>query len=302
MHSIHGDIRNRDHLQNAIEHADPDIIIHMAAQPLVRASYQHPVETYEINVMGTIHLLEAVRTLDRNRKNRVKVIINVTTDKCYENKEWSWGYRENDPLGGYDPYSNSKACSELVTSSYRQSFFHPNQFDDHGVSLISARSGNVIGGGDWAPDRLVPDCIRSLLKHESIKIRNPFAIRPWQHVLEPLAGYLLLAQSAYANGPKFAQSWNFGPSDHDARSVEWIAQYLCSQWGPDAAYEVEGEVGPHEAKFLKLDCSRAKDELGWVPRWSLEIALDKILEWTQAYRSNQDVRAICYKQIQDYQS
>ncbi|OPA80622.1 CDP-glucose 4,6-dehydratase [Paenibacillus selenitireducens] len=301
IHSIYADIRDRDHLQKAIEQANPDIIIHMAAQPLVRESYQHPVETYEINVMGTVHLFEAVRTLIRNQKSRVKVIINVTTDKCYENQEWSWGYRENDPLGGYDPYSNSKACSELVTASYRHSFFNPKHVQDHGVSLISARSGNVIGGGDWATDRLIPDCIRSLLNHEPIKIRNPLAVRPWQHVLEPLAGYLQLAQQAYGNGPKFAQSWNFGPLDHDTKPVEWIVQYLCTHWGSHAAYEAQNEAGPHEAKFLKLDCSRAKTELGWVPRWNLETALDKILEWTHAYQENQDVKEICLKQIADFQ-
>lgn len=295
--SIIGDVRDGKKLAGAMAAARPDVVIHMAAQPLVRDSYKIPAETYEINVMGTVNLLEAVRNC-----GSVKAVINVTTDKCYENREWIWGYRENEPLGGYDPYSNSKACSELVTSAYRSSYFNPADYRRHGVALATARAGNVIGGGDWATDRLLPDCARAVLTGERILIRNPSAIRPWQHVLEPLSGYLMLAQRLFEDGAAFSEPWNFGPDESDARPVEWLVKTFCSQWGGGASYESEQGEHPHEAHYLKLDCSKAKTKLGWRPRWDLERAIDRIVEWTRAYQSRQDVKSVCLKQIEAYTS
>ncbi len=295
VHSTIADVRDKDSLARALRSAQPDIVIHMAAQPLVRDSYKIPGETYEINVMGTVNLFEAVRT-----GNTVKAVINVTTDKCYENKEWVWGYRENEPLGGYDPYSNSKACSELVTSSYRSSYFNPKEYASHGVAIASARAGNVIGGGDWAADRLIPDFVRAILKGEKVLIRNPHAIRPWQHVLEPLSGYLALAQKLYESGPHYCGAWNFGPDDNDAKPVEWIVKRLCSKWGGQASYEIDKGAHPHEAHYLKLDCSKAKAELGWRPRWNLEKAIDGIVEWTRIYKEGGDVSKVCATQIEEY--
>ncbi|MFC4765804.1 CDP-glucose 4,6-dehydratase [Effusibacillus consociatus] len=297
--SITADIRDIKRLRESLFNADPDIVIHMAAQPLVRESYQSPAETYEINVMGTINLFEAVRSAV-NQGKRIKSVINVTSDKCYQNREWSWGYRENDSLGGYDPYSSSKACSELITSSYRSSFFHPKEYAKHGVGLASARAGNVIGGGDWAADRLLPDCIRALLTGKEIMIRNPKATRPWQHVLEPVSGYLLLAEKLYQNGPIYAEGWNFGPNDDDVKPVEWIVKEVCEKWGENAGYKIVQGNQPHEAGFLKLDCSKAKWKLGWNPRWDLEHAICKVIEWTRIYRKNQDLKAISLKQIEEY--
>lgn len=290
INSIIGDVRDIELLTKSMILAKPEIVIHMAAQPLVRESYKKPAETYAINVMGTVNLFEAVRKCDS-----IKAVINVTTDKCYENKEWLWGYRENEQLGGYDPYSNSKACSELVTSAYRNSFFSPE-----GVAVASARAGNVIGGGDWAVDRLIPDCIRALLKQEKIVIRNPEAVRPWQHVLEPLGGYLILAQKLFENGLRYARGWNFGPDDSDAKPVEWIVQKVCSKWGAGANYEVDPGEHPHEANYLKLDCSKAKLELGWHPIWNLEQAIDRVIEWARAYKDNQDIKELCLRQIKEY--
>lgn len=293
--SIIGDVRDLKSLSEVIQSSRPEIIIHMAAQPLVRESYKNPVETYSINLMGTVNLLEAARTC-----KDVRAIINVTTDKCYENKEWWWGYRENEPLGGYDPYSNSKACSELVTSAYRNSFFNPNNYQTHGVGLASARSGNVIGGGDWATDRLIPDCVRALLTEKKIIVRNPGSIRPWQHVLEPLSGYLLLAQKLVEDGPSYSEAWNFGPNDADEKPVEWIVRKICEKWGHGASYEIDRGVHPHEAHYLKLDCSKAKAHLGWYPKWDLEQAIDMVIEWTQAYKEHKEVRKVCLKQIEEY--
>lgn len=295
MESIIGDVRDLDHLTKSIKDAQPEIVIHLAAQPLVRESYKNPVETYAINVMGTVNLLEACRLTDS-----VRAVVNVTTDKCYENKEWNWGYREIDRMGGYDPYSNSKSCSELVTESYRNSFFNQDQYHVHQVALASARAGNVIGGGDWAADRLIPDCIRSLLKDEKVTVRNPQAIRPWQHVLEPLCGYLMLAQGLYEQRPKFAQGWNFGPEDADAKPVQWIVQQLCLKLDKPELLELDQSPQPHEANYLKLDCSKAKVELGWRPIWNLDRALDKVVEWARGYADGQDVRAICLNQIKEY--
>jgi len=293
--SVIADIRDSASLARALQSAAPEIIIHMAAQPLVRESYKNPVETYAINVMGTVNLLDVVRAC-----KGVKAVVNVTTDKCYENREWLRGYRENEPLGGYDPYSSSKACSEIVTAAYRTSFFNPDTFDCHGVALATARAGNVIGGGDWAVDRLVPDCVRALLKGEKINVRNPSAVRPWQHVLEPLSGYLLLAQRLVEQGPRFASAWNFGPRDDDARPVQWLVDKLCALWGGTPAFAVDQGKHPHEAHYLKLDWSKARTELGWQPKWNLEQAIKKTVEWTKAYQSHKDVRSVCLRQIKEY--
>jgi len=299
LNSVIADIRDFDRLKAEMAKCAPDIVIHMAAQPLVRDSYKIPVETYAINVMGTVHLLEAVR-----RTPSVKAVVNITTDKCYENREWVWGYRENDTMGGFDPYSNSKGCSELVTAAYRNSFFNPVNRNaanpQHGAAIASARAGNVIGGGDWAIDRLIPDIIRSLMASESVKIRNPHAIRPWQHVLEPLFGYLALAQYLYEHGKEYAGGWNFGPSDCDANSVEWIVKRVCQLWGNGACYEIVADDPLHEANYLKLDCSKAHMLLGWRPRWDLNQALSAILEWVEIYRNNGDIKECCLKQIEQY--
>lgn len=293
--SFIGDIRDYDKLFKVMQQVQPEIVIHMAAQPLVRESYKNPVETYSTNVMGTVHVLEACR-----HTSSVKAIVNVTTDKCYENREWHWGYRENEPMGGYDPYSNSKGCSELVTSSYRNSYFNPTRYAQHGVALASARAGNVIGGGDWADDRLIPDFIRAISKGEKVKIRSPYAIRPWQHVLEPLTGYLTLAAKLYTEGATYAQAWNFGPDDNDAQNVEWITKTICDLWADSASYELDTNPQPHEANYLKLDCSKAKAELGWVPKWNIETTLKSIVEWNKAYLESEDIRAVTINQINQY--
>lgn len=287
------DVRDAAALADAMLLAKPEIVIHMAAQPLVRDSYKIPVETYAVNVMGTVHLLEAVRGCPS-----VRAVVNVTTDKCYENREWVWGYRENEPMGGFDPYSNSKGCSELITAAYRNSFFN----SQHGAAVATARAGNVIGGGDWATDRLIPDCIGALLAGEPVCIRNPHAIRPWQHVLEPLSGYMTLAQRLYESGAEYAEGWNFGPADDDAKSVEWIVQRLCGQWGNGASYEIDTGDHPHEAHYLKLDCSKAHMRLGWQPRWNLEKALHNIIEWVKIHDSAGDVRNCCLEQIESYEN
>ena len=294
--SVIADVRDLDRLKSEMLAASPDIVIHMAAQPLVRDSYKIPVETYAINVMGTVHLLEAVRHCPT-----VRAVVNVTTDKCYENQEWPWAYRENEPMGGYDPYSSSKGCSELVTSAYRQSFFNPQKYDEHGVAIATARAGNVIGGGDWAVDRLICDCVRSLLVGEEVVIRNPNAIRPWQHVLEPLSGYLVLAQRLYEKGPEYADAWNFGPDDSDAMPVEWVVQKMCDLWGEGGAYKVDDGHHPHEATYLKLDCSKAKASLNWHPRWSLEQALENVIDWTKRYQKGMNMRDVCLEQIASYE-
>ena len=294
--SIIGDVRDYESLLKAIKKAEPEIVIHMAAQPLVRDSYKIPVETYSINVMGTVHVLEAVR-----QTPSVRAVVNVTTDKCYDNKEWFWGYRENEPMGGYDPYSNSKGCSELVTSSYRSSFFNSSAYGKtHNTALASARAGNVIGGGDWATDRLIPDIVRSIISGKKVLIRSPHAIRPWQHVLEPLSGYLLLAKNLYEKGADFAEGWNFGPSDDDAKPVEWIVSNLCELWG-GAGYEIDKNPQPHEASYLKLDCSKAKMRMGWMPKWNIETALRKIVDWTRVYVDKGDIKEITLKQIREFE-
>jgi CDP-glucose 4,6-dehydratase len=293
--SIIADVRDLDRLKREMAAASPEIVIHLAAQPLVRDSYKIPVETYAVNVMGTVHLLEAVRACQS-----VRAVVNVTTDKVYENREWIWGYRENEPFGGFDPYSNSKGCSEMVTAAYRSSYFNPTEYGCHGVALASARAGNVIGGGDWAADRLIPDCIRAILSSKPVRVRNPHAIRPWQHVLEPLSGYLLLAIKLYEEGPRFGEGWNFGPPEEDAQPVEWLVRKLCAGWGGGASFEFDKGEHPHEAFYLKLDCAKARQELGWRPRWSLEKALEGIVSWTKAYREIKDLQKVCLQQIEEY--
>ncbi|HJW57957.1 MAG TPA: CDP-glucose 4,6-dehydratase [Burkholderiaceae bacterium] len=281
------DIRDFSSVKSQFDEFKPEIVIHMAAQPLVRLSYNQPVETYATNVMGTVHVLEAARHC-----NSVKAIVNITTDKCYENREWVWSYRENEPMGGHDPYSSSKGCAELVSSSYRNSFLRRA-----GIAMATARAGNVIGGGDWSADRLVPDILHALEMGEAVLIRNPHAIRPWQHVLEPLSGYLLLAERLYTGGQTDAEGWNFGPLDEDARPVQRIVEYACQKWGGGATWTLQPGDHPHEASFLKLDISKARQRLHWAPRWSLEKALDHIIDWHQAWLAGQDIRAVCLHQI-----
>lgn len=290
-----GDICDSALILAALQRVQPEIVIHMAAQPLVRDSYCIPVETYATNVMGTVNLLEAVRHC-----SSVRAVVNVTTDKCYENREWVWGYREDEPMGGFDPYSSSKGCAELVTAAYRNSFFNGSALQQ-GTAIATARAGNVIGGGDWATDRLIPDIIRALLAGEPVRIRNPHAIRPWQHVLEPLSGYLALAQRLYEQGAAYAEGWNFGPTDDDAKPVEWIVKRLCEQWGAGTRYEIDSGDHPHEAHYLKLDCSKARMRIGWQPRWDLDTALQAIVEWTRGYCAQGPIREICLQQISRYE-
>jgi CDP-glucose 4,6-dehydratase len=292
MQSIIGDIRDLPSLTRAVQQARPDVVIHMAAQPLVRYSYREPVETYATNVMGTVNVFEAVRGCAS-----AKVVVNVTTDKCYENKEWPWAYRENEPLGGRDPYSSSKSCSELVTSAYRDSFFR-----SAGVAVASARAGNVIGGGDWAEDRLIPDILRAFTNREPVQVRNPDAIRPWQHVLEPLSGYLRLAERLYQHGPEFEQAWNFGPNEEDARSVKWIVEKMGEVWGNGASWQLQKGDHPHESTYLKLDISKARQRLEWSPRWTLGTALDKVVYWHQSWLNKLNMTEISFQQISSFEN
>ena len=286
------DIRDLTTLQKAMSEARPDVLIHMAAQPLVRYSYANPVETYATNVMGTVHVLESVRSI-----NTVQATVVITTDKCYENKDWAWGYRENESMGGYDPYSNSKGCAELVTSAYRRSYFSEPKSTNR---LASARAGNVIGGGDWSEDRLIPDAIKSFEGNRPLMIRNPLATRPWQHVLEPLSGYLILGQSLYEQGSAFASGWNFGPRDEDNRAVQEVVDLLISEWGDKACWKKEGSEQPYEANLLKLDCSKARTQLRWVPKWKLEVAIQKIIQWQKAYKAKENMQEISLAQINHY--
>jgi len=293
MVSITGDIRHREEVKQIFKKYQPEIVIHMAAQPLVRYSYQDPVETYETNVMGSLNILEGIR-----QTSSVRAVIMVTTDKCYENKEWLWSYRENEAMGGYDPYSSSKGCAELLVASYRNSFFSTEQAH---TAIASVRAGNVIGGGDWAEDRLIPDIIRAFQKKDTVIIRNPHAVRPWQHVLEPLAGYMMLAEKLYNKGAEYAQAWNFGPLEKDARSVEWIVKKMAEIWGGTAHWqEYNNGTEPHEASHLKLDCAKAHQKLLWWPKWELDTALQKIVCWHKAELRNQSLKCICIEQIIDY--
>ena len=290
MQSIVGDIRDLETVRRAMTAFRPEIVFHLAAQALVRTSYAEPVETYATNVMGTVHVLEAARATAS-----VRCIVNVTTDKCYDNREWLWGYREDEAMGGHDPYSSSKGCAELVTSAYRRSFLA-----GAGVALASARAGNVIGGGDWAIDRLVPDILRAFEHGEPVRIRSPGSIRPWQHVFEPLAGYLTLAERLYLDGDGFAEAWNFGPDDDDARPVQWIVERMVERWGGPAGWRVDAGDHPHEARYLKLDISKARQRLGWRPRWDLGTALTRIVDWHRAWLGGQDMHAFSLGQIRDY--
>jgi CDP-glucose 4,6-dehydratase len=291
MNSLIADIRDLNKLQKAMQTAFSEIVIHMAAQPLVGQSYSDPVETYSTNVMGTVNVLECVRHVPS-----VKALVVVTTDKCYENKEWPWGYRENEPMGGQDPYSNSKGCAELVTSAYRRSFLQ-----EYGIAVATARAGNVIGGGDWAVGRLVPDVLKAFEKNQDVYIRNPQATRPWQHVLEPLSGYLTLAERLFSpQGQDYSEGWNFGPNDEDSRPVRWIVDHLALTWGNGASWRQDAGHHPHEANNLKLDISKAKTKLGWNPSWSLQNALENTIHWHRAWLELEDMKKMCLAQIEQY--
>lgn len=291
-----GDVRNYNFLQEFFREVNPEIVFHLAAQPLVRESYNAPRETYDINVGGTVNLLECCR-----QTSSVKVIVNITTDKCYENREWVWGYRENDRLGGYDPYSSSKACSELVSEGYRKSFFNPDTFANHGKSLASARAGNVFGGGDWQTDRIVPDCIRALERGESIIVRSPNAVRPWQHVLEPLSGYLLLAQQMAENPAQYGEAWNFGPEESSFLSVGSLVDRIVKAWGEGSWEDHSKPEALHEANLLKLDISKAKSLLGWSPLWNIDQAIAETVAWYRQYPAG-NMHDLCCRQIDDYMS
>jgi len=292
MQSMMGDVRDLDVLSSAMSGFDPEIVFHLAAQSLVRDSYVKPVETYSTNVMGTVHVLEAARHC-RN----VRVVINVTSDKCYENREWLWGYRENEAMGGYDPYSSSKGCAELVTAAYRRSFFETNEQNQLEISLASVRAGNVIGGGDWAKDRLIPDIMRAILEERSVLIRRPCAVRPWQHVLEPLNGYLILAEKLWSRDSRYVEGWNFGPMDEDTRPVSWIIEKIAGLWGEGARWEQDNTQHPHEANFLKLDSSKARMLLAWQTKLDLETALMWVVDWYKSYHTKQDMRIFTEQQI-----
>lgn len=289
MNSIIGDIRDLDSLKKVFEDVRPEIVFHLAAQPIVRDSYRNPVYTYETNVMGTVNILECVRL-----SNSVKSFLNVTTDKVYENKEWEWGYRENDRLDGYDPYSNSKSCSELVTHSYKNSFFKEKK-----IPVSTSRAGNVIGGGDFANDRIIPDCIRAAINHENIIVRNPYSTRPYQHVLEPLYVYLMIAAAQYED-ISFSGYYNVGPDDRDCITTGTLVDIFCRKWGEGITWENRFIGGPHEANFLKLDCSKIKTVFGWKPRWNVEEAIEKVVEWTKTYLSGQDIVKCMDKQIEEF--
>ena len=291
----HEDICNVEAVKKIILDSKPSVVFHMAAQSLVRYSYENPMETYRTNVLGTLSILEAIRSSDS-----VRAGVMITTDKVYDNKEWLWGYRENDAMGGFDPYSSSKGAAELVISSYRNSFFPIMKYSDHKVSLASVRAGNVIGGGDWARDRLIPDIINSLDKNQMPEIRNPESTRPWQHVLEPLHGYITLAEKMVHDGESFSEAWNFGPELCDVKSVKWIVDKMLNHWGRELNWDNQLGNHPHEAHFLKLDCSKANQELSWFPIWNLEKTIEKIYEWSHEYKKASSARDITLKQISEY--
>ena len=293
MESVIADIRNFGELSKAMKDSSPEIVIHMAAQPIVRESYDDPLATYSTNVLGTANLLQAVR-----QTPSIKAVINVTTDKCYENKERLAGYREDDEMGGHDPYSSSKGCSELVTASFRRSFF----FHDNSANIATARAGNVIGGGDWARDRLVPDVLRTLQTGGKIDLRNPDSTRPWQHVLEPLSGYLTLAEKLYEGDQSYASAWNFGPEEEGVQPVRVIVEYLLEKLGDGATWEHTNTEQPHEAKLLKLDISKAKKDLGWRPRWDLYRTLDAVVSWHQGWLGKKNVKSLMLNQIIEFES
>ena len=291
MTSIIGDVRDLAHLMEVFDQAQPELVLHLAAQPIVRTSYEQPVYTYETNVMGTVNILECVRT-----HSCVKSFLNVTTDKVYENKEWAWGYRENEPLDGYDPYSNSKSCSELVTHSYKSSFFQ-----DGRTAISTARAGNVIGGGDFARDRIIPDCVRAAADKQPIIVRNPYSTRPYQHVLEPVMAYLMIAQKQYED-PAFAGWYNVGPDDCDCVTTGELTTLFCQAWGDGMTWENRSEANaPHEANFLKLDCSKIKTTFSWQPRWHMQEAIQKTVEWSKVWMDGGDVPAVMRKQIREFE-
>ena len=292
IRNIHGDIRDFDKLRQSVETASPDIVIHMAAQAIVRESYSAPRYTYETNVMGTVNILESIRLLNKEQI----CALNITTDKVYKNNEWCWGYRETDALDGYDPYSNSKSCSELVTDSYKNSFF----YDGSGVAVSTARAGNVIGGGDFASDRIIPDCVRAALKNEPILVRSPHSTRPYQHVLEPLTAYLTTLEKQYPNPQKYSGSYNIGPDECDCVTTGELAKIFCQEWGEGLRWECIGTCGPHEANFLKLDCSKAKSVLGWRPKWHIREAVRKTCEWMKEWQNGGNVIEIMDSQINEY--
>ncbi len=289
MNSVIGDIRDYEHLSKVFAEAQPEIVIHLAAQPLVRDSYKNPRYTYEANVMGTVNICECVRN-----NPCVKSFLNVTTDKVYKNNEWEWGYRENEPLDGYDPYSNSKSCSELVTHSYINSFFN-----DMNIAVSTARAGNVIGGGDFAADRIIPDCVRAMEQGQEIVVRNPYSTRPYQHVLEPLFAYLMITQKQYEDG-RYAGFYNVGPDEEDCLTTGQLVDCFCENWGGNARWINQYDGGPHEANFLKLDCSKLKTTFGWRPRWSAKTAVEKTVEWTKIYFAHGDVGECMDRQIKEY--
>lgn len=297
MESTIGDIGDRKTLAKAIAAHRPEIVIHMAAQAIVRASYDDPVGTMATNVMGTVHLLDAVRQV-----SGIRAVINVTSDKCYDNREWIWGYREGEPLGGNDPYSASKGCAEIVGHAFRHSYFPPERYAEHGVALASARAGNVIGGGDWARDRLIPDLVAAFASGRPAVIRNPLSVRPWQHVLEPLSGYLLLAEKLVADGPSFAEAWNFGPPTDDAMPVERVVDTMVMRWGEHASWRREQALQPREANTLRLDCTKAKLRLGWQPHWTLNQGIDAIVDWYRAELAGADMNEFTLRQIDAWQA
>ena len=300
MNSVVGDVRDLGHMMQVFADVQPEIVIHLAAQPIVRESYKDPVGTYATNVMGTVNMLECVR-----QTNSVRSVVNVTTDKVYKNQEWAWGYRENEELNGYDPYSNSKSCSELVTSSYINSFFGNDAQTDREVAISTARAGNVIGGGDFASDRIIPDCVRAAKAETDIIVRNPYSTRPYQHVLEPVMAYLMLAQMQYED-MKYAGNYNIGPDDCDCVNTGDIVTLFCEKWSQTAGKNIkwinQHDGGPHEANFLKLDCSKAKSVLDWQPVWHIDTAVANVVEWTDAYFNEQDIVKCMQEQIAQYKA
>ena len=290
------DTRDLEHLEGFFAQSKPEIVIHLAAQPILRYSYTNPVETYSSNIMGAVNVLEAVRNSDS-----VRVVLIITSDKCYQNKEWEWGYREIDPVGGHDPYSSSKGCVELIVSAYWNSYFSSSTSLPGSITLASARAGNVVGGGDWSQDRLIPDIMKSILDKRPVEIRNPVATRPWQHVLEPLRGYLMLCERLWDSGEKYSGAWNFGPDDVNAKPVAWVVDNLTKLWGENASWVTDSKSHPHEDTYLKLDSSKAKAHLKWWPRLDITQTLEWIVEWYKAYFEEKDMRRISEEQIIRYQ-
>ncbi len=295
MVSVYQDIRDAQKLESLFQKHQPEIVFHLAAQALVRRSYDNPVETYETNVMGTLYVLEAIR-----KTPSVCAGVIVTSDKCYENREWQQGYVESDAMGGFDPYSSSKGCAELLTASFRNSYFSKDTFDTHNTAIASARAGNVIGGGDWSEDRLIPDILNGFQNNQEVNIRNPNAIRPWQHVIEPLVGYLCLANRLFVDGVAYAEAWNFGPDECGAMPVDWIADKMSEVWADGASWCADGKDHPYEARFLALDCTKAKTQLDWSPKWNLNETIERIVIWHKSFISGKDAKELCLAQIKEY--